>query len=195
MNRREKNANLTNIKDDLEELYISLTKKKNESEKRTIDSTYQTIWKKIEEMFFKKEDNLKSNNNDSSKIKGDNTKNRIALMETSKLLIKDDMSLETIFNIIRFKEITNFINDDDNDYDYDDYSNEKEEPEPPVIKAIINEIQQLDKKLYNIMTNNDDKKFVGPEKNEKYSIKKKIELPKNKYISYLKFLYYNYNQN
>ena len=176
MNRREKNANLTNIKDDLEELYISLTKKKNENEKRAIESTYQTIWKKIEEMFFKKEDNLKINNNDSSKIKGDNTKNRIAQMETSKLLIKDDMSLETIFNIIRYKEITNFINDDDNDYDYDDYSNEIEEPEPPVIKAIINEIQQLDKKLYNIMTNNDDKKFVGQEKNEKYSIKKKIEL-------------------
>ena len=176
MNRKEKNINLTNIKDDLEDLYFSLTKNKNENEKRAINNTYQTIWTKLEEMFFKKEDNLKIDNNDSSKNKGDNTKNKIALMENSKLLIKDDMSLESIFNIIRYKETTNFINNDENDYDYDDYLNEKEDPEPPVIKAIINEIQQLDKKLYNIMTNNDDKKNLGNEKNEKYSIKKKIEL-------------------
>jgi hypothetical protein len=70
------------------------------------------------------------------------------------------MSFETIFKIIRYQETTNFINSYDSEYD--NYLNEEEEP--PVIKAFINEIQNLEKVLN------------GDKKSEKSISKKKIQL-------------------
>jgi len=70
------------------------------------------------------------------------------------------MSFETIFKIIRYQEATNFINSYDSEYD--NYLNEEEES--PVIKAFINEIQNLEKVLN------------GDKKSEKSISKKKIQL-------------------
>ena len=151
------------MKEDLEKsLSLLLSKSKDDNEKRSINLEYQTIWQNLDEIFFENEVPIKSdNNNDSSKNKGDNSKNRFAQMENSKLEIRG--RLEILFNIVRIKEKT----------DYDDYLNEEEEP--PIIKAFINEIQQLEK-FYNSLINIDDKKLEKPEKNEKYKTKKKIEL-------------------
>ena len=152
------------MKEDLEKsLSLLLSKSKDDNEKRSINLEYQTIWQNLDEIFFENEMPNKSdnNNNDSSKNKGDNSKNRFAQMENSKLEIRG--RLEILFNIVRIKEKT----------DYDDYLNEEEEP--PIIKALINEIQQLEK-FYNSLINIDEKKLEKPEKNEKYKTKKKIEL-------------------
>jgi hypothetical protein len=148
--------------DDFEKLYELLKKKgKEENERKLCNDEYQNIWENIGDIIFKKESINKSEIIDFSKGKIDVTKNKVLGNDYINLEIKDNMSLELIFKIVRYKEASNFINSYDNDYD--NYLNEEEEP--PIIKAIINEIQNLEKLLLNI-----DKK---PEKSV---IKKKIQL-------------------
>ena len=160
INEKDKKNNLDT--DDLENLYQLLIKKnKDDNEKKICNIEYKTIWENIGDILFKKEGANKSENAESSKIKVDNTKNKFLENENSNLDIKDNMSFEAIFKIIRYQETSNFINSYDNEYD--NYLNEEEE-EPPVIKAFINEIQNLEKIV------NSDKK------SEKLISKKKIQL-------------------
>ena len=147
--------------DDLENLYDLLKKKnKDESEKKLCIAEYQNLWLNIEDIFFSKnEKSNKQENIEISKVKIDINKNKYYENENVSLEIKENTNLELLFKIIRYKEITNYINYYDNDYDY--YSNEDEEP--PVINIIINEIYNLEKIL------NLDKKA------EKLNIKRKIQ--------------------
>jgi hypothetical protein len=140
INEKDKKNNIDT--DDLENLYQLLIKKnKDDNEKKICNIEYQTIWENIGDILFKKEGTNKSENAESSKVKVDNTKNKYLENENSNLEVKDNMSFETIFKIIRYQETTNFINSYDSEYD--NYLNEEEEP--PVIKAFINEIQNLEK--------------------------------------------------
>ena len=130
--------------DDFEKLYELLKKKgKEENERKLCNDEYQNIWENIGDIIFKKESINKSEIIDFSKGKIDVTKNKVLGNDYINLEIKDNMSLELIFKIVRYKEASNFINSYDNDYD--NYLNEEEEP--PIIKAIINEIQNLEKLL------------------------------------------------
>ena len=159
INEKDKKNNIDT--DDLENLYQLLIKKnKDDNEKKICNIEYQTIWENIGDILFKKEGTNKSENAESSKVKVDNTKNKYLENENSNLEVKDNMSFETIFKIIRYQETTNFINSYDSEYD--NYLNEEEEP--PVIKAFINEIQNLEKVLN------------GDKKSEKSISKKKIQL-------------------
>ena len=133
--------------DDFEKLYELLKKKgKEENERKLCNDEYQNIWENIGDIIFKKESINKSEIIDFSKGKIDVTKNKVLGNDYINLEIKDNMSLELIFKIVRYKEASNFINSYDNDYD--NYLNEEEEPQN--IKAIINEIQNLEKLLLNI---------------------------------------------
>ena len=132
--------------DDLENLYDLLKKKnKDESEKKLCIAEYQNLWLNIEDIFFSKnEKSNKQENIEISKVKIDINKNKYYENENVSLEIKENTNLELLFKIIRYKEITNYINYYDNDYDY--YSNEDEEP--PVINIIINEIYNLEKIIF-----------------------------------------------
>ena len=159
-NEKDKKNNIET--DDIEKLYELLKKKgKDENEKKICNDEYQNIWENIGDIFFKRESVNKSEIVEFSKGKLDVTKNKVLGNDYINLEIKDNMSLELIFKIVRYKEASNFINSYDNDFD--NYLNEEEE-EPPIIKAIIKEIQNLEKIL------NSDKK---PEKSV---AKKKIQL-------------------
>ena len=83
------------MKEDLEKsLSLLLSKSKDDNEKRSINLEYQTIWQNLDEIFFENEVPIKSdNNNDSSKNKGDNSKNRFAQMENSKLEIRGRLEI------------------------------------------------------------------------------------------------------
>ena len=135
-------------------------KNKDENSQRASDTEYHKIFQNLEELFFKKEGANKPENVETSKIKIDITKNRILENENANIIVKDDTSLELIFKIIRFEEKTYFINSYDNDYD--NYLDEDEEP--VIVKAIINQIQQLEKVLN------------GDKKSERIIAKKKIQL-------------------
>ena len=141
---------------DLENTYNLLTKKNKEE----FIKEYMNVCDNIGYLFFKKEGSNKPDPTEAVKNKIDITKNRQLENENTNLDIKDNMSFESLFQIILGIETTNFINYYDNDYDY--YSNEEEEP--PLIKAIINEIQSLEDIL-----NRDIK-------SEKPLAKKKIQL-------------------
>ena len=150
-NEKDKKNNIET--DDIEKLYELLKKKgKDENEKKICNDEYQNIWENIGDIFFKRESVNKSEIVEFSKGKLDVTKNKVLGNDYINLEIKDNMSFELIFKIVRYKEASNFINSYDNDFD--NYLNEEEE-EPPIIKAIIKEIQNLEKIL------NSDKK---PEK-------------------------------
>ena len=144
------NGNKINEKDkknkidteDFNELYDLLKKKmKDVSENNICKMKYQNIWFNLGEILFQKEDFNKIDINENSKIKIDITKNKYFENESINLDAKDNMSLETIFKIIRYMEETIYIHNYDNDFE--NYKNE-EEQEPPIIKVLIKEIKNLE---------------------------------------------------
>ena len=144
------NGNKINEKDkknkidteDFNELYDLLKKKmKDVSENNMCKMKYQNILFNLGEILFQKEDFNKIDINENSKIKIDITKNKYFENESINLDAKDNMSLETIFKIIRYMEETIYIHNYDNDFE--NYKNE-EEQEPPIIKVLIKEIKNLE---------------------------------------------------
>ena len=156
------NNNATN---GFQKVYDLLTKNnKDENDKRLSIYEYQKLWVNVESLFLKpKQVQRRLENSESSKIKSELFKNKYLENENLSFDIKENISFELLFKIIRYKEHTSYIRNYENDFD--NYYEKNEEP--LAINAFIKEIQQLQKLLYL----NDDTK-----KSEIASIKKKIEL-------------------